>query len=386
MPEILTSRRQRETDSDRRRLPRTLAVVLCLAGISLNALLVLPGLHYILHGDNDFLAFYAGSALAGSPDLYNQQAVQRVQAPHWQYPRNIAYMRLPFYAAMIRPLHWFPFQSAYWVWQGFSLLSFLLFLVWWPEADRGLTAVACCWSLPLLNCFIMGQDLMFVMLLLAVSMTFLFRGKPFAAGCIWSLCFIKYNLFLTLPLLIVRKRLWKLAGGMTAGGVVLLAVSFAVGGWSWPVSYMAMLRLPTSTPYYSGLPNLHGLFSGKAHGVELEALGGILVLAASWAAMKNDDLRVGIGAILTSGLLLSYHAFLADAFVMVPAVLLFLSQVTNSGYKLIAFVLILPFACWQFIVPAPLFPPVALFLAILLLMAALEYAPPTFRRRLSVAA
>ena len=365
---------------------RAMITILCLLGISLNLFLVLPNLRYVVHGDNDFLAFYAGSALAGTPDLYNQEAVRRVQAPNWENPRTIAYMRLPFYAGMIWPLHFFRFQTAYWVWQAVSLLSLLLFVYWWPEPDRGMTAVACCWSMPLLNCFIMGQDLMFVMLILAVALRLLLRDKPFAAGCILSLCCIKYNLFLMLPLLIVRKRMWRLAVGVAAGGSVLLAISFAVGGWSWPLRYIAMLRLPTTTPYYGGLPNLHGLFFGQPHGAALEVLAAALVLAVSWRTMKSDEVRAGFAAMLAGGLLLSYHAFFADAFVMAPASLLFLSRFANPAYKLVALVLVLPFAFWQYLLAAPLIPPVAVFLAVLLLMFLVENAPPGLRKRLYLTA
>ncbi|PYT31217.1 MAG: hypothetical protein DMG57_05680 [Acidobacteria bacterium] len=91
-----------------------------------------------------------------------------------------------------------------------------------------MTALACCWSVPLLDCFIMGQDVPIVMLGLAVALAQFFRGHHFAAGCVFSLCLIKCNLFLPMPLPIIGKRLWRFGAGTMAGGATLLAISFAV--------------------------------------------------------------------------------------------------------------------------------------------------------------
>ena len=171
----------------------------------MNCYLKLPVLSHAIHGDNDFMGFYAGAKLAGSDDLYNADALTRAEAPLWEKPRFLPFVRPPFYAGLISPLRFFSYQTAYWIWQSASLLSTLLFIYVWPVSQRWITALACCWSVPLLDCFIMGQDVPIVMLGLAAALALFFRGHHFAAGCVFSLCLIKYNLFLPMPLLIIGK-------------------------------------------------------------------------------------------------------------------------------------------------------------------------------------
>jgi hypothetical protein len=36
-------------------------------------------------------------------------------------------------------------------------------------------------------------------------------------------------------------------------------LSFAVGGWSWPASYLVQLRSPEISPFEAQMPNLRGL-------------------------------------------------------------------------------------------------------------------------------
>jgi glycosyl transferase family 87 len=220
-----------------------------------------------------------------------------------------------------------------------------------------MTLLACCWSVPLLACFMIGQDVQLVVMLAAVSLALLFRGKHFLAGCVFSLCLIKFNLFLSLPLLIIGKRLWKFGGGLAAGGAVLLAISFGVEGWSWPWHYAAILRLPSTTPSYSGMPNLNGLVSGWPNKELLEALGACLTLAAAWIVIRGQELRSGIAAMFISGLLISHHGFFQDAFVLVPAGLCMIECQTHGLNRVMAAFLLSPIAYLPFLLPASALPP-----------------------------
>lgn len=350
-------------------LSRLLIVLGCLLGIAVNCYLKLPVLSYIVRGDNDFMGFYAGAQLVGSGDLYNPEAITRAESQLWDIPRFLPFVRLPVYAALISPLRFFSYQQAYWIWQSVSLAAILLFVYFWPTPRKWMTAMACCWSMPLLDCFIMGRDVAVVMLALVVSLALLFRGSRFAAGCVFSLCLIKYNLFLSIPLLIVGKRLWRFGGGIVAGGTALLSMSFAVGGWSWPWRYAAILRLPASTPSCDGLPNLHGLFSRLPQSVFLEAIGACMVLVAAWLVIRGGEITRAVSATLVTGLLISYHAFVGDAFILVPASLLLLSRAPSLPLSLVAIFLLCPLAYLPFVLPASPFPPSAVLLLPLLVMA-----------------
>ena len=211
-------------------LRRLLIVLGCLLGIAVNCYLKFPILSYTVRGDNDFMGFYAGAQLLGSGELYNPEAIRRAESRLWDTPRFLPFVRLPAYAALISPMRFFSYRHAYWIWQSVSLASIFLFVFFWPTPRKGITAIACCWSVPLLDCFIMGRDLPVVMLALAASLALLFRGKHFLAGIVFSLCLVKYNLLLSVPLLIVGRRLWRFGGGIAAGGAALLALSQPLEG------------------------------------------------------------------------------------------------------------------------------------------------------------
>ena len=248
----------------RRRIPITLA---CLFGLTLNIYLWRPFLPYFFaRANNDFVCTYTGAVLAGSPGLYHVAAVMRVQQSLGDRPQFMMYQRFPYYAGLVSWLRLLPYRQAYWAWQAISFAAVLVFLAFWPGQPRWFAPVACCWSLPLANCFVMGQDVTLVLAVLAASLALLFRGRHFAAGCLIALCSIKFHLFVTLPLFVLTRRLWRFGAGSVAGGLVLLAGSFAVQGWNWPADYARMLRLPTSTPSFSLMPNLNGLFSSHPHG------------------------------------------------------------------------------------------------------------------------
>lgn len=346
---------------------RLLIVLGCLAGIAVNGFLKFPVLSYIVNGNNDFQGFYAEAQLAGSADLYNPKALARAESKVGDHPRYLPMVRLPFYAAMMSPLRAFPYHRAYWIWQSASLAALVVFVYFWPGPRKWMTAMACCWSAPLVECFLAGRDVAIVLMVLAVSLALFFRGRHFAAGCVLSLCLIKYNLFLPLPLLIAGKRLWRLGGGILAGGAVLLGISFAVSGWSWPLQYAAMLRAPNTTPSYAAMPNLHGLLSGL-HGIFPEAAATCAVLIAVWLVIRGGENDRAVAAMLAGGLLVSYHAFFGDEAILIPVGLYLLGQARGTPGKLVGIVMLCPLTYIPFRIPNPPIPPSAVLLLPLLVM------------------
>jgi hypothetical protein len=346
-------------------------VLACLLGLALNVYLWQPFFPYFFdRGNNDFVCTYTGAVLAGSPGLYDVATVMRTQQPLGDSPQFMMYQRFPYYAALVSPLRWLPYRTAYWVWQAVSLAAALAFWAFWPGQPKWFKAIACCWSLPLANCFVMGQDVTLVLAVLALSLGLFFRGRHFAAGCLIALCSIKFHLFVTLPLLILTRRLWRFGAGTMTGGAVLLTVSCAVEGWRWPLEYVRMLGLRTSTPSFSLMPNLNGLLSNHPHQPGLMAAAAVAVLAAAVAVMLRGRITTAIAAALLGGLLLSYHAFIADAVLMLPAGLLLARDKSSRTYRMVGIVLLSPLAFIGYRqVHAP-YPPAALVLLPLLAMAA----------------
>ena len=336
--------------------------------------------HVFLGGNNDFVMTYAGASLAGSGKLYDVDATLRVETPLGDSPQFLMYMRFPYCAALVSPLRRLSYRSAYWTWQAVSLAAVLVFAIFWPAPRRWMTALACCWSLPLVACFVMGQDITLVMAALAVSLALFFRGKPFAAGLVLSLCSIKFHLFLTLPLLILTRRWWRFGGGLAAGGAALLGISFLVEGWSWPVEWARVLRMPVLTPSYSLMPNLNGLVAGQPHAGLLIGAGACAVIAAAWAVMRAGEPTDAFAAMLIGGLLLSYHGFIADAAMLVPAGLLLIRNQTWRGYRMVGLVLLSSLAFLPFRSEHPPYRPAAILLLAFAAMAAIPAVPQWWRR------
>ena len=360
---------------------RLLLVIACLLGLAVSSggwWAFVP--HVFLGGNNDFVMTYAGASLAGSGKLYDVDATLRVETPLGDSPQFLMYMRFPYCAALVSPLRRLSYRSAYWIWQGVSLAAVLVFAIFWPAPRRWMTALACCWSLPLAACFVMGQDVTLVMAALAVSLALFFRGKPFAAGLVLSLCSIKFHLFLTLPILILARRWWRFGGGVAAGGAALLGISFLVEGWSWPVQWVRVLRMPVLTPSYSLMPNLNGLFAGLPHAALLAGAGTCAVIAAAWMVMRSGDSADAFAAMLIGGLLLSYHGFIADATMLVPAGLLLIRNQTWRGYRTVGLVLLSSLAFLPFRLEHPPYRPAAILLLAFVALAAIPAVPQWWRR------
>ncbi|HUB82562.1 MAG TPA: glycosyltransferase family 87 protein [Bryobacteraceae bacterium] len=370
----------------RRRIPIVLA---CLGGLALNVYLWHPFFPFFFaRANNDFACTYTGAVLAGSPGLYDVATVKRTQFPLGDSPQFMMYQRFPYYAALVSPLRRLPYRSAYWVWQAISFAAFLVFLAFWPGQPRWVRLIACCWSLPLANCFVMGQDVTLVLAALTISMALFFRGRHFAAGCVLALCSIKLHLFLTLPLLILTRRLWRFGAGAVTGGVVLLAASFAVQGWRWPIDYLHMLRLPTSTPSYGLMPNLNGLLSGYPHGSGLMAAAAGAVLLAATFVMWRAKFTVGLAAALLSGLLISYHAFIADAILLLPVGLMLMRDKASRAHRAAGLVVLSPLSFLGFRLEHVPYPPAAIVLLPLAAMTAAAIPAirqSSLRRRLPAA-
>ncbi|HUA63065.1 MAG TPA: glycosyltransferase family 87 protein [Verrucomicrobiae bacterium] len=341
-------------------------VVACLLGVAFNCLLLYPALHFVTGGDNDFMNLYAGGVLAGSPDLYNMEAVRRVQSTFWEHPRYLPFTRLPFYAALLSPLRLLKYGNAYRLFQLLSLATVIAIVFIFPARNRWFTAAACCWSLPLLNGFVMGQDVAIVVFVLAIALALLFRGKDFAAGCVLSLCLIKFNLFMALPILILARRMWRLGRGAVAGSAILLAASFVVAGWHWPATYWTVLRFPATTALFAGLPNLRGLFALLPGVNYWQAAATLIAAVLAWIAARRGSLPLALSAVLLCGLLVSHHAFCADAFVVVPAAILLWDGSVHPAHKTLALLLLCPLIYLPLLVmPNPVLHPAIVFLAAL---------------------
>jgi hypothetical protein len=341
----------------------------------------------ILGGVNDFLGIYAGSRLAGSAEQFNADAYLReqVRVTGWSAP-SILYTRLPAFAVLLRPLGRLAYLHAYVLWQILSLASFAAFLFVWPAPDRALLACAACWSLPLFAGLAGGQDVAFLLLIMAIAWR-LAPSRPFTAGVMLGLLTLKFHLFLLVPVFLIAQRRWRmLAGAGTAAGGIL-AVCFAVAGPNWIPEYARFVLQGQTNPDVRAMPNLHGLLDGLPHSLAWEAVGAVLIaVAVAWVAQRTS-FSAGFSTALLGSLLISHHAYAADVLLLLPALLTLATEVPRIPLRWLAILLLSPL---PFLVKpvVPLAGPVPLLLAALLvaLTASVAAFPRPERPRLALAA
>jgi hypothetical protein len=267
----------------------------------------------------DFSAFYSGGALAGSAQLYSPDAAfaeqERALGCHH---KNLVFIKPPFYALLMWPFAQLPFLPAFYLFRTLVLAGVGLFLWLWP-GDRWVAAAACAWSVPLATTFTVGQDVIFVLVAAMGGYRMLRRGRGFAAGVLLGLCAIKLHLFLLLPVLLLRGRLWKTVGGGAAVGAIWLAMCFAAAGPNWISMYRAALADPRLNPYAYNMVNLRGLFGYNSPWIWPAA---VVVAGLCGYLIWRGSLEVALAAVLAGGVLITPHTTVSDATLFLPGLLL----------------------------------------------------------------
>jgi hypothetical protein len=268
---------------------------------------------------SDFSAFYSGGALAGSSKLYSPAAAFAVQEKAIGcHHENIVFIKPPFYALLMWPFAQLPFVPAFYLFRALVLAGVGAFLWLWP-ADRWAAAAACAWSVPLAATFTVGQDVIFVLAAVLGAYRMLRSGRQFPAGLLLGLCAIKFHLFLLLPLLLLRRRLWKTVAGGAAVGAVWFAMCFAEAGPHWISMYRAALSGPEMNPYAYNMVNLRGLFDyGSPWTLPAAAVVAVLCGYLIW----RGSLEVALAAVLAGGVLITPHTTVCDATLFLPGLLL----------------------------------------------------------------
>ncbi len=321
---------------------------LCLAGATVCLFLLGPGIVWTLRGATDFMDLYAGAKLVFSHDQYNVIRVLATEL-HWtgyESPTRL-FMRLPVFGLLLKPLALLPYSWASAIWEILCLGAIVAFAVLWP-GDRKRVAIVCCWSLPAWMTLAEGQDTAFLLLWLALAVMALRKQRPLLAGLVLSLCAAKYHLFLLLPLWIIGYRLWRVAAGLTIGGIAMLAGSFMAGGPDWPMRYYRLLSEPANNPYPELMPNIYGLFGGApsriACAIVLAALVYLAIRQFQQYGDSHHDSLIGLAPVLMGGVLLAPHDYMADCVLLIPAVLLLLARPRSVWIELPCLFLATPIA------------------------------------------
>jgi hypothetical protein len=311
-------------------------------------LVFLAVLSYYRHSEwlaakNDFVTFYAGAKLAGTPDLYSRSANLALNEALAGSPvQMMMYIRPPFYAALLKPLSLFPYLTAYAIFSAASLGCVLWFVSRFSKECPSLPFLASI-SIPLLATLCAGQDSPLLLVVLGGSILLMRRNLDFAAGLLLSLCAIKFHLFLLLPLVFVLKKRWGVLRGGSVGVATLLALGALVNGPRSYIDWVNVLRDPWINPHTAGMPNLHGLVAVMQGSMWLEAsLAGVVVLAFFWVTQRTADDELLLAAALVCGLLLSFHSTLADEVLLLPILILVLKSSTFAPLRVLMALILTP--------------------------------------------
>ena len=296
----------------------------------------------------DFPVFYAGGQLVGTADLYSPAAAQAIHKREVGCTSYASvFLRLPYFAALMWPLAKLPFWQAFALWNVATVGALVGFVWLWP-APRLWSALACAWSLPLAWNITNGQDVAFLLLWVAIGVTLIAKNRCFLAGLVLSLCAAKFHMFLLLPLLIAGQRLWKVGHGLVIGICVLLAASFALGGWQWPVRFLAAISDRRIDPTPLLLPNLRGLVHGA---LVWEVVLASLVAVVTWYVCRCAPFDRALCAVLVGSVLVSHHLSGADGAMFLPVALTLASQARFAWLRLLAVVPVLPTTWFVFAQP-----------------------------------
>lgn len=305
-------------------------------------------------GENDFLAFYSGGRLLATGQLYDVEAT-------WNLHRELAgkvmpalvFVRLPVFALPYAALARLPYLTAYWIFQGLSAAALLAAVALLARRAKDVPYLAAL-SLPALCALGSGQEVTFLILILALALEFLDRGWDFAAGMVLSLCAIKFHLFWLLPLGLVMHRRWKTLAGGAAGGAVLVGASYAVAGAGWPREFLALITSPRVHPNLGAMGSLRGML--WAFGVEPAWWVGLACLLTAALAVylmwRAREPQAVLAYALAAGLLTGGHAYIHDFALLVAAYAILAAGLPKPARIAFQFVL-LPFLYCGMIAGAP---------------------------------
>lgn len=288
---------------------------------------------------SDFPIFYGSAKLLGTADLYSVAAVERMQRQLIGCgSAAAAFIRLPYFAALVWPFTLLPVGAAFVVWRALLIGAELGFVACFRRNWKW-ALLACVWSWPLAWDLDNGQDASFLLLAVMAALLLHQRGRCFASGLCLSWCAAKPHLLVLLPLLLCARNLRRTAAGLAAGGAVWLALSFAVAGWSWPAEFLHAIANPNIDPTPLELHNIRGLVHGW---LPAEIVLGLTVAVAVWIVCRRAPFDLALCAVLAGSLLVCHHLTASDWCMLLPVGLIAGAEAATVPVRAVAIALITP--------------------------------------------
>ena len=321
----------------------------------------LPLVGMPLRGWLDFSAFYAAGSLAFTPRVTNLAEIVGFQQEHllpitpWVYPAGLALLYVPF--------SWLPYGLA-------AALH--------VAAEAGLLALAASIGAPLLGIprrwalagtfawapaaagVVSGQNIGLGLLLVVLGAWAMVHGRPWLAGLAVGLLAYKPQLAAPQVGTLLWRGVWQAVLVFVAivGAHYLLGVVATGGTWTWPADWLATLRAYSGADFCANgwqgvsLPAVAGRLAtacgsvGSTSGSTLTAvesgafspvvlLGyavGLIYVLASLRSLRAWGIVAALALAAAVGLVISPHAWIYDATLLLPAIGVFAVAAGRRGW------------------------------------------------------
>lgn len=304
----------------------------------------LPAIGVPFRGWLDFAAFYAGGHFAGTPSIYDARTVLVWQVQHGMQPVPFVYPASV--ALAYAPLSALPF----WLAAALHLALMVAALVWaatiWADLigleRRWAVLGALAWG-PAAASAVSGQNATLILLLVVLTTRALVDGRGLLAGVLGGAALAKPQLGAAAA-----------AGSLLRGGVAALvalgvaalvhlgAGAVAVGGdpW-WPTAWLRAVSDYTREDFLangwqaSSLPSVGsriGFAVGSSVPFVILTAVAIVVAAVGLRRIRRMTTPWAMAALSTAAVVVSPHAWVYDATLLLPALGLLAVQAARHGW------------------------------------------------------
>jgi hypothetical protein len=288
----------------------------------------------------DFSEFYAAATMvrqglgAKLYDLRLQAEFQLEVAPVHAF-----YLRPPFETALFLPLTYLGYRAAYMAWLATSVLLLLL-TAWMIRAntrvldallryargipiDFGLLFILFVTFAPTMNCLLIGQDSIVMLMIYTLVFCVLKRGHEGKAGGILALGLFKYHLAIPFVIVCAIRRRYSFLIGFSIVAIILVGVSMVISGPGVLLTYPRMFL----NPGYRALMNFQPEYAANLHGLiwlifhnsvpRIVSAGITIVLSGVllWFTARRwdgDQFELSFSAAVVGAVLTGFHAFVYD--------------------------------------------------------------------------
>jgi hypothetical protein len=362
----------------------------------------------------DFSEFYAAGQIVRhglGKSLYDL----RVQAEFQLQvaPVHAFYLRPPFEALIFVPFTYLSYRAAYAAWLIVSLavlsgtawliqgntnvLDAMLQYTRGIPVDFGLLLVVFLTFAPIMNCFLIGQDSVLMLMIYTLVFVALKRGRELEAGGLLACGLFKFHLVLPFAIIFALRRRGSFVLGFAGVALLLVAISMLVSGPAVIVAYPKMFlnnqyrALMGFQPEYAA--NIRGLVYLITPGKIPIAISGAMVAALSafllWVTAKiwrDSEFELCFSATVIAALLTGYHSFVYDlSLLLLPVAIvcselakrkILLSNLALNGVLLVLFVQPIHYVLTTHQIYAVMCLPVVVFFVIVVKVVAPQPAEP----------